>query len=311
MNEAPSVQPASHDADPTPGALLKRERERAALTVRQAAEDLHLDVWILEAIEANRFQALGAPVYARGHLRKYAEHLGVPVEEALARYEALQDRPQEADPIPAAMVSSLRERRRSFKGPALALLALVVIAGVVYVALDAFVLGPKPVEVVAPDVAAPDVTDPASTSTDNGTTGETSAPLVQQEASVEPSAADRSQSTESQTAAAPETSPAQAPVSDGANSPQVAAPNSPRVQVRFEFTGESWTEIYDASGARLLYGMGTPTRARTVSGVPPLQVTLGAASAVRLQVNGQTVVIPRRDGREATRFTIDADGNLR
>ena len=56
----------------TPGMLLRRERERRALSVQQAAEDLHLDTWMVDAIEADRFVALGAPVYAKGHLKKYA-----------------------------------------------------------------------------------------------------------------------------------------------------------------------------------------------------------------------------------------------
>ena len=32
---------------------------------------------MIEAIEANRFAALGAPVYAKGYLRKYAALLGL------------------------------------------------------------------------------------------------------------------------------------------------------------------------------------------------------------------------------------------
>ncbi len=63
---APAVELGS------PGELLRRERERRMLSLQRAAEDLHLDTVTVEAIESDRFQALGAPVYAKGHLRKYA-----------------------------------------------------------------------------------------------------------------------------------------------------------------------------------------------------------------------------------------------
>jgi len=53
--------------------------------VQHVAEELHLDIRVIEALETNRFEALGAPVYARGHLRKYATLLGLSPATVLAR----------------------------------------------------------------------------------------------------------------------------------------------------------------------------------------------------------------------------------
>jgi len=58
------------------GARLRAARERRGLTVLQAAEKLHVDARILEALEAEDFTSLGAEVYVRGHLRRYAEAVG-------------------------------------------------------------------------------------------------------------------------------------------------------------------------------------------------------------------------------------------
>ncbi len=58
------------------GARLRGARENKGLTVAQAAETLHVDARILEALEAEDFAALGADVYVRGHLRRYAELIG-------------------------------------------------------------------------------------------------------------------------------------------------------------------------------------------------------------------------------------------
>ena len=58
------------------GARLRGAREKKGLTVLQAAEKLHVDARTLEALEAEDFAALGAEVYVRGHLRRYAEFIG-------------------------------------------------------------------------------------------------------------------------------------------------------------------------------------------------------------------------------------------
>jgi cytoskeleton protein RodZ len=86
---------------------------------------------------------------------------------------------------------------------------------------------------------------------------------------------------------------------------------SGEVRLRLEFTAPSWAEIYDASGKRLMFDMGTPGRVRTVAGVPPLRVNLGMASAVNAQVGERPIVIPRRAGKDGAKFSIEADGSVR
>jgi cytoskeleton protein RodZ len=58
------------------GTRLRAAREKKSLTILQAAEKMHVDARTLESLEAEDFAALGAPVYARGHLRHYAELVG-------------------------------------------------------------------------------------------------------------------------------------------------------------------------------------------------------------------------------------------
>ena len=77
----------------TVGAQLAAARVRRAVTVQQAAEALHVDVEVIEALEAERFERLGPPVYSRGHLRRYADFLGEPLGPLQASYEATQIEP--------------------------------------------------------------------------------------------------------------------------------------------------------------------------------------------------------------------------
>ncbi len=271
-----SADASTAAASLTPGELLRRERERRSLSQLQAAEDLHLDTRVVEAIEANRFDLLGAPVYARGHLKKYAALLGLSPEFVLQRYEALTDRPEVPMPVPASVTAGAvvdLEQRSTFKGPLLVSVTLIVLA------LGWWVFD----EVTTPSRAA-----------------------MEQVPSFEP-AQDAPPVTVG--IASPAT-PAPQPV---VSSP--AVPTSPvaalgSVRVTLEYSDASWTEIYDATNKRLMFNLGEIGRVRTVAGTPPLRVTLGNASAVTVQVNERPVVVPRRAGRDSAKFLVNADGQV-
>jgi cytoskeleton protein RodZ len=78
----------AHTQLSSPGARLAAAREQAGMTLPQVAERLRLDVATLQALEGGRFQTLGAAVFVRGHLRHYAELVGLPVDEIEAAYAA-------------------------------------------------------------------------------------------------------------------------------------------------------------------------------------------------------------------------------
>ncbi|HEY6824880.1 MAG TPA: helix-turn-helix domain-containing protein, partial [Steroidobacteraceae bacterium] len=77
------------------GARLRAAREQRGLTLLQAAERLHVDGRILQALETEDFAALGADVYVRGHLRRYAEAVG---ESAPQLQELYAEGPQPSRP---------------------------------------------------------------------------------------------------------------------------------------------------------------------------------------------------------------------
>ena len=61
----------------TLGEKLKSARERRGATTSQAAAATRIKMQHLEAMEANQFQRIPAPTYAKGFLRMYAEYLGL------------------------------------------------------------------------------------------------------------------------------------------------------------------------------------------------------------------------------------------
>jgi len=66
------------------GKRLRAAREALGLSIEDAAERLRLNAALVLAMEEDRFALLGAPVFARGHLRNYAHLLGVPEREIVA-----------------------------------------------------------------------------------------------------------------------------------------------------------------------------------------------------------------------------------
>ncbi len=57
------------------GQTLKAARTARGLTASQAAQAIRAKVQFVEALEADNFQRLGAPIYIRGFLKLYAEFL--------------------------------------------------------------------------------------------------------------------------------------------------------------------------------------------------------------------------------------------
>ncbi|MGH8209960.1 MAG: helix-turn-helix domain-containing protein, partial [Steroidobacteraceae bacterium] len=113
-------------------ARLRAARERKALTVLQAAEKMHVDARILESLEAEDFAALGARVYARGHLRHYAELVG----ESAAELQELYANATRAVPSQPDLTRISRAQFTSdpgkLAGPALVVLVAIALLGTLW-----------------------------------------------------------------------------------------------------------------------------------------------------------------------------------
>ena len=74
-------------APASPGALLRSAREACGLSIEEVADRLRLNEALVLAMEEDRFGLLGAPVFARGHLRNYAALVGAAEREILAAFD--------------------------------------------------------------------------------------------------------------------------------------------------------------------------------------------------------------------------------
>jgi len=116
------------------GAQLRAARERQGMTVEQAAGSMRVDSAVIEALEAGRFFALGAPVFARGYLRHYAELLGESLDEVTGRYMTLQESSASPDitAVPRLAAKSGGQRMRA---PLLIIAALLLLGVLIWWAM--------------------------------------------------------------------------------------------------------------------------------------------------------------------------------
>ena len=72
---------------PGPGERLRAARLSMGYDLAKIAGELHLTTNVVEALEADDFQNVGARVFVRGYLRNYARVVGMPVESVLRQFD--------------------------------------------------------------------------------------------------------------------------------------------------------------------------------------------------------------------------------
>jgi cytoskeleton protein RodZ len=291
--EPESPEEASAQA-PTVGSQLRDRRAERGVEFLKVSQALRIEVSLIQALEADRFDAFSAPVFAKGYLRRYAEYLGLSPDDLVQRYHDQVGR-EEAPIIRPKRPIRLRDERQ---------IALWIVAAVLFAALvvTAFLWwrtgedpGPAALNSVTP---LPEPVDSSAV--------EPAAPP--QSALPMPPAPGSQRVAPEMVAATPAASIA-APVD--AELAVTAETNAPpaALSVELEFAEDCWAEVTDANGARLFYGLGRPGARSRFSGVPPIAFLLGNVAGVTVKIDGQPYAVPRqsRQGNLA-RFVILESG---
>jgi cytoskeleton protein RodZ len=314
------------------GSRLKAERERRGMSSQKAADELLLDGWIIDALEAEDYPRIGPSVYVKGHLKRYAALLGLPVAEIMDGYES-RARTQ----APAAQPSNMRlgtgaQPAGIFPWPLIAsaaVLALLVLGVFWWKPWHQRDPGRPAAEILAanPGTASADGTTPPSGAAASG------AP------SAAPSSAPAGGPSGAEPSGAPSSAPAQPPSGARSAAPDGVSPTlytsaaavppavraapleqpdatagagSGRARLRLSFSADSWVDVRDAEGRRVFAGHGRANSVKTVAGVAPMRVYLGFASGVQLEINNRAVAIgPQFLAGDVARFEAGADGVLR
>ena len=257
---------------PLAGERLAEARREQQIAVIEIAKELHLDEYKVRALERNDFDVIGAPVFAKGHLRKYAQLVKVDEADVMADYYQL-NRSVGAPPV---ISTRPKPRQVMSPGPWVAVIVVIVVVATAYWWFAA-----------RETISEPPVT------------GEI-APLPQQTEALDEQQTDIADEAQDVVAEEPIVAVEPEPAVEAAT---VADDSAMRMSITY--SGDCWTEITDASGRRLFFDLGKAGRTVNVSGEAPFNVLFGDAANVSLEVNGGTFEIPAADRRGRTaRLTI-------
>ena len=337
LEQDKDVQKRRFADGPTPGAMLRQARQDKKLDTKEIAATMNVDPWMLDALEHDEYGALGAPVFAKGHLRKYAKALGLDEGDVMVAYYQ-RDGTREAPPLVAESILRVERNQGAnlnWLAPAAGVLALAVIALVLFLYFQpndsaesaraaAVVPTAEEIDTQADErtLSLPlSRTEPAAESAP--ATSSSAAPkpvesMPEPAVAPEPEPLSQPEPEPVRVASAPEPEPQSEPPTQtratqrdqvapelrGGLSTRLSSPDEVRVTLSFE--GESWVEVYDANRAKLIYDMGESGTRRSVSGPGPLQVFLGKAVDVEVMVNGRPYAVPRVSRLGTARFYVDA-----
>jgi cytoskeleton protein RodZ len=302
------------------GARLRAGREKTGLTLLQVAEKLHVDARLVESLEAERFDALGAPVFVRGHLKHYAELIGEQSAQLLELYTGTT--PPVMPDLTRLPKVAPQGRPSRLAVPALVVLIGFVLLGVVWWLVQSIGTSSdsKPTSAAQPVTIDPDLASnsiPAETASvsDNAPSAASNANAARSSASGTASAASPRASGPAARAAAAGAANVPSSAAPGANPAAAAATPAPArgkpMKITLKFAADSWVEVYDANGEKLFYDIGSADSSRTLSGTPPLRVTLGNAPGVTLDVNGKPATVPASVVKDdAAQFVINRSGHI-
>jgi|GEM_PF-706361 len=310
-----------------PGPRLKEQRENRGLTVGQAAQELRVLASILQALEENRFEVLEAPIFVRGHLRNYARLLELPETEILQEYDATLPEEVSFDPKVnhhrQEPVVGGGTPRWIFPVAWLVILAMLVMGGLWWYAgphRDP-VAGVDSLSTTAEANGEMDRTVAPSPEADESDQGElqgeslerprldTRTELAVVGSDAGPDAVTTAASGESpETAEAAETAglgqevaqalderlPEMDEPSPGADEPAVEEVRSvPEGAVErglvLELEADSWLEVRAADDSQLFYGLAQEGQQLELTGLAPIELFMGNAPAILLQVDGEPV----------------------
>ncbi|MGL6291020.1 MAG: helix-turn-helix domain-containing protein [Silanimonas sp.] len=286
-------------------ARLRAARQQQGLGIDELARELKNPRAVLEAIERSDWARLGAPIFARHLVGRYASRLGVSVnlDEIVERVEAPVLRPQ-VSTSRMGRLADLSTRNAAYFGGSLLVLPLL------YFALSQTASGPaeyRPLDPVPSAVVAPAPAVAATPVTGTGAADASMAP---------PDTAPVGGAVEGNVAAAPTLAGASAAVATPPllNPTPVAAslagvlPESPQLELRF--SGDSWIEVFGRDGAVVERVLARDGDERRFAAGDVGRVTIGNVDATEVLLNGSRVNLDAVRAANVARFALSSDGSI-
>ncbi len=275
---------AAFDSAKGSGECLREAREKAGLTIEEAASRLHVPIHVVRALEQEDWQRLGAPVFVRGQLKSYARLLHVDLGPVL------QERVAPIEPAKLVSHTHTPRARRMFESVARRAVYVVITAvlaiPVWYATRGHFgdpVLSTASLDVLPDAVQASPQLEPSVERPSATPAAAARKPVAPYVASLTPMPrAD----------------------ADGAGTGTTGD------GLRMRFTGDSWIQVSGRDGGTIEQALVRSGEERSYPAGQVGRVVLGNASAVEVQQAGSTVDTAAFRRANVARFAVSSDGSV-
>ncbi|MGO4549847.1 helix-turn-helix domain-containing protein [Lysobacter sp. 2RAF19] len=257
--------------EPGVGERLRKARINAGLTIDDVSDKLKMPHRVVEAMEAEDWKRLGAPVYVRGQLRSYSRLLGLVTSTTLAASGVAP-----IEPTPIVARSYTPRMTRWFEQGKRRLVYIILTAALVVPAW----LATKPHIMGRTDPATVQSLDAPATGTPLVGDADTPAPVANEPTVV--------------ASMTPNLSPR--PVAKSA--------------LVLRLTGDSWVQVQSPDGRTIEKGLLPAGTMRSYAAGEVGRVTLGNASAVVVQQGDRPQDLTAFRRANVARFTVSSDGSL-
>ena len=266
------------------GDRLANKRKLKELSVNQVAREIKIEPRVIEMIENNDFESIGAPVFVKGYLRQYSELVGLDPELIIEKYNAINSI-EDSPPIVNDSVDQISKYVLTPKIIIIAIFVILISLGVLATVFGIF--GNNEPVVIKME-----------------TETESLEPLLPpvSELPIDSSEIQMDETLEMET----ETESLE-PLFPSIADEFFIEENM--MNLNIIYSGLCWTEVFDANGERLFFGLGDQDREVNIKGLPPFDVMLGAAdNLLEINLDGKeyNVVDSIRRG-EVLRFKVVDD----
>lgn len=281
-----------------PGQLLREAREKQGITQQQIADKLYLKAAIIANIEDDVMDDNMSLTFVKGYVRLYAKHVGLDVNTVLHAFETVHSSPKP----PAKLQSFSRRVAKQAHDDRWMMVTYVILLGLLAAVFVWWYQQPEdkaPAAEFSSEPAATEIAEPEAQTAlpSNDMSNQVEEPATDDTESLAPYEQDPSLAVQEDS-----TPEVVAGVTDeqSVSTTDLADP----VEVVFTFGADCWINIQDATGEAIAYGVKAAGRVMPVSGVPPLEVTLGAPDSVTITYAGEPVDMSSFQNGRTARFTL-------
>ncbi|WDE06248.1 DUF4115 domain-containing protein [Thalassomonas viridans] len=316
-----------------PGQMLAEARIQMGLSQEQVADKLNFRPALVRDIEAEIFDKSLPTTFNRGYLRNYAKLVNIPVEQVLASYEMLGvAEAQGAELQSFSKITKKQAETNLVMWISYLVIALLIASTVMWWLQDvkeedtALILPKKtPQETAAvntggqsqsvsgtaekaaeaEEVPAPVVNTTPATPEESvpSTAGQETAAAPSEPVAGSPEQADTGQQ-ETALSDVPGAAEQAAGEVQQLSAQQAEEPVNPLSTAVFTFSGDCYVNIFDATGERIAYGLKKSGYVMTISGVAPLNITIGRPDLVAINFDGQEVDMSDYPGSNIAKFSL-------